>query len=146
MAKIGINMVTGTVKQEDVIIGIDLGTTNSLAAYIHPESGDPIAINYSGLGTIVPSIVHFRKDSKIVVGDEAQQMLVMEPENTIYSVKRLLGKSYSDLKIHSQNLGYKIIDDQSDGMVTLAGVNQHAPADITAHGFISRSGIGDFCQ
>lgn len=133
MAKIGINMVTGTVKQEDVIIGIDLGTTNSLAAYIHPESGDPIAINYSGLGTIVPSIVHFRKDSKIVVGDEAQQMLVMEPENTIYSVKRLLGKSYSDLKIHSQNLGYKIIDDQSDGMVKIkVGEKFYTPIDLSA--------------
>ena len=59
MAKIGINMVTGAVKQEEVIIGIDLGTTNSLSAYIHPNSKEPTAINYSGLGTIVPSIVHF---------------------------------------------------------------------------------------
>ena len=133
MAKIGINMVTGTVKQDDVIIGIDLGTTNSLAAYIHPETGNPIAINYSGLGTIVPSIVHFRKDSKIVVGDEAAQMLVLEPENTIYSVKRLLGKSYSDLKNHTHNLGYKIIDDESDGIVKIRiGDKFYTPIDLSA--------------
>ena len=133
MAKIGINMVTGTVKQEDVIIGIDLGTTNSLAAYIHPETGKPVAINYSGLGTIVPSIVHFKKDGKIAVGDEARQMLTIEPENTIYSVKRLLGKSYSDLKNHSQNLGYKIIDDESEGIVKVRiGDQFYTPIDLSS--------------
>lgn len=133
MAKIGINMVTGTVKQEDVIIGIDLGTTNSLSAYINPNNNQPSAINYSGLGTIVPSIVHFKKDGKIAVGDEARQMLTIEPENTIYSVKRLLGKSYDDLKNHTQNLGYKIIDDETDGIVKIrVGDKFYTPIELSA--------------
>jgi len=133
MAKIGINMVTGTVKQEDVIIGIDLGTTNSLSAYIHPDKKEPVAINYSGLGTIVPSIVHFKKDEKIAVGDEARQMLTLEPENTIYSVKRLLGKSYKDLKNHTQSLGYKIIDDENEGIVKIkVGEKYYTPIDLSA--------------
>ena len=133
MAKIGINMVTGTVKQEEVIVGIDLGTTNSLSAYINPNNGDPTAINYSGLGTIVPSIVHFRNDGKIVVGDEARQMLTLEPENTIYSVKRLLGKSYKDLANHANSLGYKVIDDDSDGIVKIrVGDKFYTPIELSS--------------
>lgn len=126
-------MVTGTVKQEEVIIGIDLGTTNSLSAYIHPDRKEPVAINYSGLGTIVPSVVHFRKDGAIVVGEEARQMLTLEPENTIYSVKRLLGKSYSDLKDHASALGYKIIDDEKEALVNIrVGETFYTPIELSA--------------
>ena len=126
-------MVTGTVKQEEVIVGIDLGTTNSLSAYINPSNNEPAAINYSGLGTIVPSIVHFRNDGKIVVGDEARQMLTIEPENTIYSVKRLLGKSYKDLSEHASNLGYKVIDEDSDGIVKIrVGDKFYTPIELSA--------------
>ncbi len=83
MAKVAINLSTGTLQKEEIIVGIDLGTTNSLVAYIHPEDKTPIAINDQGLGTIVPSIVHFAPNNEIVVGNEAKQYLITDPANTI---------------------------------------------------------------
>ncbi|WP_262920672.1 Hsp70 family protein [Hymenobacter sp. 5516J-16] len=59
MAKVAINLSTGSIQQEEIIVGIDLGTTNSLVAYIHPDGRHPVAINDQGRGTIVPSVVHF---------------------------------------------------------------------------------------
>ena len=56
MAKVAINLATGSLQQEELIVGIDLGTTNSLVAYVHPETRLPAAINDLGRGTIVPSV------------------------------------------------------------------------------------------
>ena len=98
MASVAINLATGGLQQEEIIVGIDLGTTNSLVAYVHPESRQPVAINDQGRGSIVPSIVHFPADkADPVVGTEAREFLLTAPGRTIYSVKRLLGKSYRDL-------------------------------------------------
>ena len=55
MATVAINLATGTFQQEEIIVGIDLGTTNSLVAYVHPDSRQPLAINDQGRGSIVPS-------------------------------------------------------------------------------------------
>jgi molecular chaperone HscA len=93
MAKVAINLATGAIQQEELIVGIDLGTTNSLVAYVHPETRQPAAINDLGRGTIVPSVVHFPADGAPVVGNDAKEFLTLDPANTIYSVKRLLGKS-----------------------------------------------------
>ena len=57
MATVAINLATGSLQQEEIIVGIDLGTTNSLVAYVHPETRQPAAINDLGRGTIVPSVV-----------------------------------------------------------------------------------------
>ncbi|MCC3157709.1 Fe-S protein assembly chaperone HscA [Hymenobacter sp. 15J16-1T3B] len=120
MAKVSINLSTGALQQEEIIVGIDLGTTNSLVAYIHPESRQPIAINDQGRGTIVPSVVHFPADGAApLVGTDAKDYLETDPERTIYSVKRLLGKSYRDLGNHAGELGYKVIDDDSEGLVKI---------------------------
>ncbi len=56
MAKVAINLSTGSIQQEELIVGIDLGTTNSLVAYIQPDTRQPRAINDQGRGTIVPSV------------------------------------------------------------------------------------------
>lgn len=134
MAKVAINLSTGSLQQEEVIVGIDLGTTNSLVAYIHPENRQPVAINDQGRGTIVPSVVHFPTDgSAPIVGTEARQYLLTDPQNTIYSVKRLLGKSYQDLGEHAGQLGYKIIDDNSEGLVQVrVGEQFHSPIELSA--------------
>ena len=133
MAKIGINLSTGSIQQEEIIVGIDLGTTNSLVAYIHPDEKRPIAINDQGLGTIVPSIVHFTSSGEVVVGNEAKQYLLSDPANTIYSVKRLLGKSYADLGEHKDFFGYKIIDDNSEGLVKIrVGDKFYSPIELSA--------------
>jgi len=134
MAKVAINLSTGSLQQEEIIVGIDLGTTNSLVAYIHPETRQPVAINDQGRGTIVPSVVHFPTDGTApIVGTEAKQYLLTDPQNTIYSVKRLLGKSYQDVGDHADQLGYKIIDDNSEGLVQVrVGEQFHSPIELSA--------------
>lgn len=134
MAKVSINLSTGALQQEEIIVGIDLGTTNSLVAYIHPESRQPIAINDQGRGTIVPSVVHFPADgSAPIVGTDAKDFLETAPERTIYSVKRLLGKSYRDLGQHAADLGYKVIDDDSEGLVKIrVGEKFYSPIELSA--------------
>ena len=134
MAKIAINLATGAVQQEELIVGIDLGTTNSLVAYVHPETRQPAAINDLGRGTIVPSVVHFPADGATpLVGSEAKEFLTLDPANTIYSVKRLLGKSYRDLGAHAGQLGYKVIDDDSEGLVKVrVGERFYSPIELSA--------------
>ncbi|RTQ53173.1 Fe-S protein assembly chaperone HscA [Hymenobacter gummosus] len=134
MAKVSINLSTGALQQEEIIVGIDLGTTNSLVAYIHPESRQPIAINDQGRGTIVPSVVHFPADgSAPIVGTDAKNYLETAPERTIYSVKRLLGKSYRDLGTHAADLGYKVIDDDSEGLVKIRVADRfYSPIELSS--------------
>ncbi|RSK51220.1 Fe-S protein assembly chaperone HscA [Hymenobacter rigui] len=134
MAKVAINLSTGSIQQEEIIVGIDLGTTNSLVAYIHPEGRQPVAINDQGRGTIVPSVVHFPAAGEApLVGNEAKEYLLTDPQNTIYSVKRLLGKSYHDLGQHAQELGYKVIDDNSEGLVKIrVGDKFYSPIELSA--------------
>ncbi|RYU84347.1 Fe-S protein assembly chaperone HscA [Hymenobacter persicinus] len=134
MAKVAINLSTGSIQQEEIIVGIDLGTTNSLVAYIHPEGRQPTAINDLGRGTIVPSVVHFPAGGvEPIVGTEAKDFLLTDPQNTIYSVKRLLGKSYHDLGGHATDLGYKVIDDNSEGLVKIrVGDRFYSPIELSA--------------
>ncbi|MGV3503959.1 MAG: Fe-S protein assembly chaperone HscA [Adhaeribacter sp.] len=133
MAKVAINLSTGTLQKEEIIVGIDLGTTNSLVAYIHPEDKHPIAINDQGLGTIVPSVVHFPSSGEVQVGEAARQFLLTDPAHTIYSVKRLLGKSYQDLGQHKDYFGYKIIDDNTEGLVKVrVGDHFYSPIELSA--------------
>ncbi|AWM33544.1 Fe-S protein assembly chaperone HscA [Hymenobacter nivis] len=134
MAKVAINLTTGALQQEEIIVGIDLGTTNSLVAYVHPETRQPLAINDLGRGSIVPSVVHFPADGHDpVVGTEAQEYLLTDPQRTIYSVKRLLGKSYRDLGPHAGQLGYKIIDDNAEGLVKIRVADRfYSPIELSA--------------
>ena len=133
MAKVAINLSTGSIQQEELIVGIDLGTTNSLVAYVHPEDRTPIAINDQGMGTIVPSVVHFTSSGDPLVGNEAKEYLITDPGNTIYSVKRLLGKSYQDLGQHKDFFGFKIIDDNSEGLVKIrVGDRFFSPIELSA--------------
>ena len=118
MAKIAINIATGTLEQKEVIVGIDLGTTNSLVAIIHPETKQPIALKDIDQTTLVPSLLHFGAHGEMHVGNEAKLYLKTDSSNTIYSVKRLLGKNYTDLK-NAQKLSYKIIDNETDSLVKI---------------------------
>ncbi|MEZ4959633.1 MAG: Fe-S protein assembly chaperone HscA [Saprospiraceae bacterium] len=120
MAKIPINIKKGTVQKtsSEIIIGIDLGTTNSLVAYV--REGNPVAVRgQKGKHTLVPSIVHFNADNEVLVGDAAKAKLIADPANTIYSVKRLMGKSYADIKNKHQYFGYQILDDDTESLVKI---------------------------
>ncbi|WP_207427461.1 Fe-S protein assembly chaperone HscA [Pedobacter sp. SYSU D00535] len=118
MAKVSINIATGSIQKEEIIVGIDLGTTNSLVAFINPE-GNPQVINDAGKGLLVPSVVHFNPDGSVVVGNEAKQFLISDPQNTIFSVKRLLGRSYHDIENYKDFFSYKVIDDNSESLVKI---------------------------
>lgn len=132
MAKISINLATGSLQKEEIIVGIDLGTTNSLVAFINPDK-NPIVINDTGKGLLVPSIVHFNKQGDTVVGNEARAFLTTDPENTIFSVKRLLGRSYKDVAGHQDTFSYKIIDDENDALVKIkAGDKFYTPIELSA--------------
>jgi molecular chaperone HscA len=132
MAKISINLATGSLQQEEIIVGIDLGTTNSLVAFINPEK-NPQVINDMGKGLLVPSIVHFNEHGDALVGNEAKEFLTTDPENTIFSVKRLLGRSYKDVADHQDTFSYKIIDDDNDALVKIkAGNRFYTPIELSA--------------
>ena len=133
MAKISINIATGSLQQAEMIVGIDLGTTNSLVAIVHPETKQPICLKEYNANSIVPSIIYFDENNNIVVGEEAEKMLELYPEKTIFSAKRLMGKSYNDIKQNASFFTYKIIDDNTESLVKVQVGNQfYSPIDLSS--------------
>ncbi len=119
MGKVAINIVTGSLQPQETIVGIDLGTTNSLIAIVRSDTHEPIALkDVDGLA-LVPSIVHFDAYGNITIGNPAKELLIAEPERTIYSVKRLMGKSYKDVSKDSGFFAYHIFDDDTDALVKI---------------------------
>ena len=110
MAKISIDINSGTIQKESAVIGIDLGTTNSLIATINSKTQKPYCITRNNK-SIVPSTIYF-SEQNIIVGEEASKKLITDPNNTLYSIKRLMGKSYHDVVEQSNQLNYQIIDNQ----------------------------------
>ncbi len=136
MAKISINLADGSLasNNNELIIGIDLGTTNSLVAYMDRESGRSIAVkNVEGTNKLVPSVIHFADDNKVLVGREAKSFLSSAPERTIYSVKRLMGKSLSDLEGQTDFFGYRIIDQDDERLLKVkVGDRFYSPIELSA--------------
>jgi len=131
MAKVSINLATGSIQKEELIVGIDLGTTNSLVAFINPDK-DPQVINDTGKGVLVPSVVHFGSTGDITVGNEAREYLITDPQNTVFSVKRLLGRSYKDIENYKDFFSYKVIDDDSDSLVKIkVGDKFYTPIELS---------------
>ncbi len=131
MAKISIDLNSGTVAKSEAVIGIDLGTTNSLIATINDADRLPYCITNDS-DSIVPSALYFGKDA-IHVGKKAIAQLVNEPENTIYSVKRLMGKSYTDLQDLNHNLNYQIIDNQDQLVKVKIANKQYSPIELSSY-------------
>ena len=133
MAKIGINIATGSLQKEEMIVGIDLGTTNSLIAIIHPETKQAVALKEYNTSSLVPSVIHFDVNGNVTVGEEAKQYLITEPQNTIFSAKRLMGKSYNDIKYNSSFYTYKIIDDNDESLVKVQVGNKfYSPVELSS--------------
>ena len=134
MAKFAIDLKEGILAKtsSDLIIGIDLGTTNSLVAYV--KDGKPEAVkDKRNKHTLVPSIIHFSLEGKIVVGEEAKEKLIEDPQNTIYSVKRLMGKSFKDVKNYERHFGYQIIDDDTESLVKIRVKDKfYTPTELSA--------------
>jgi molecular chaperone HscA len=133
MAKIGINIATGSLQKAEMIVGIDLGTTNSLVAIIHPETKQPVALKEHDSSSLVPSVVHFDVFGNPEVGQGAKRFLETDPANTIFSAKRLMGKSYKDVSHSAGYFTYKVIDDNTDALVKVqVGSSFYSPTDLSS--------------
>lgn len=133
MAKIGINIATGSLQQAEMIVGIDLGTTNSLVAILHPESREPVVLKDQEGLALVPSLIHFGERGEVLVGEQARPFLTTAPERSIFSVKRLMGKSYQDIREHQHYFSYKVIDDDSESLVKIqVGDKFYSPVELSS--------------
>jgi len=88
------------------IIGIDLGTTNSVVAVM--EGGEPMVINNSEGARTTPSVVAFTKDGNRLVGQVAKRQAVTNPENTVYSIKRFMGRRFDEVNEEMKMVPYKV--------------------------------------
>ena len=114
-------------------LGIDLGTTNSLIAMIHPETNEPIALKEHDSSSLVPSVVYFDELGNAIVGEEAKKHLETDPQRTIFSAKRLMGKSYNDIKERANFFAYKVIDDDTESLVKVqVGDKFYSPVELSS--------------
>ncbi|MDY6907346.1 MAG: Hsp70 family protein, partial [Chloroflexota bacterium] len=115
------------------VIGIDLGTTNSCAAVM--EAGEPTVIPSAEGGRIVPSVVAVSKTGERLVGQVARRQAVTNPENTIFSIKRLMGRKFKEQSVEYDRalLPYKIVENSANGdaWVTM-GDKSYSPPEISA--------------
>ncbi|MCI0453880.1 MAG: molecular chaperone DnaK [Candidatus Dadabacteria bacterium] len=113
------------------IIGIDLGTTNSVVAIV--EGGEPkVLINEEG-SRLTPSVVGFTKDGEILVGGPAKRQAVVNPENTVYSIKRLMGMRYEEATDEAKRLPYKVVKASTGDAWVEAMGKQYSPPQISAY-------------
>ena len=112
------------------IIGIDLGTTNSCVAVL--EGGEPTVITSSEGGRTTPSIVAFTKDGDRLVGQPAKRQAVTNPENTVFSIKRFMGRMYDEVGTEIEEVPYKVSKGKSGSVVVTASDKEYTPPEIGA--------------
>src|SRR5216110_733585 len=114
------------------VIGIDLGTTNSCVAIM--EAGDPVVITNAEGSRITPSVVAFTDSGERLVGQIARRQAITNPENTVFAIKRLIGRRYEEAEVQKamKVLPYKIVRaDNGDAWVEVRG-KKYSPAEISA--------------
>ncbi len=112
------------------IIGIDLGTTNSVVAVM--EGGEPTIITNSEGGRTTPSVVAFTKDGNRLVGQVAKRQAVTNPENTIYSIKRFMGRHFDEVSEEMKQVPYKVQAAGNRDVRVNAGGKDYSPPEISA--------------
>src|SRR5690606_19095346 len=112
------------------VIGIDLGTTNSVVAVM--EGGQPtVIVNQEGART-TPSVVAFSKEGDRLVGQVAKRQAVTNPENTIFSIKRFMGRRFDEVTAETSRVPYKVVRaDNGDAWVEVRG-RKYSPPEISA--------------
>ena len=115
--------------KKDVILGIDLGTTNSCVAVV--EGGEPIVISNSEGKRTTPSIVSFTENDR-KVGDPAKRQAVTNPKNTVYSIKRFIGKDYSACSDETKRVPYEVSKTKTNVPVVKINDREYTPQEISA--------------
>src|ERR1700676_4249535 len=113
-------------------VGIDLGTTNSLVAYIDPQTGAPKCIPGPSGSALCPSVVSLDADSSVIVGEPAQRRLLTQPERTIYSVKRLMGRGVADIQDELKLFPFRIDPSSKNAIRVRLGDKFLTPPEISA--------------
>jgi molecular chaperone DnaK len=112
------------------VIGIDLGTTNSVVAVV--EGGDPVVIPNTEGHRLTPSVVGFAKEGEILVGQVAKRQAITNPENTVFSIKRFMGRRYDEVLHEIKLVPYKVVKaGNGDARVEIRG-KQYAPPEVSA--------------
>lgn len=111
-------------------IGIDLGTTNSCMAVL--EGGEPTVIPNAEGGRTTPSVVGFAKDGQRLVGSPARRQQVTNPQNTIFSIKRFMGRKFDEVSEEMKIVPYEVIKGPNDDVRVKAGGKEYAPPEISA--------------
>lgn len=112
------------------IIGIDLGTTNSVVAVM--EGNEPVVIPNSEGGRTTPSVVAFTKKGERLVGASAKRQAVTNPENTVFSIKRFMGRFHKEVSNEIKEVPYKVKSGNNDVVVVDVGDKQYSPPEISA--------------
>jgi molecular chaperone DnaK len=113
------------------IIGIDLGTTNSCVSVM--EGGEPVVIQNSEGGRTTPSVVAFSKDGERLVGAPAKRQAITNPDKTVSSIKRFMGRMFNEVKEESSQVSYKVVESKDDGTARVQIEDRmYAPQEISA--------------
>ena len=112
------------------VIGIDLGTTNSCVAVIEGKEPEVIA-NAEG-GRTTPSMVAFTSDGERLVGQTAKRQAVTNPQNTVFSIKRFMGRRHEEVSIESTEVPYEVVKGARDMAVVQAGDKESSPPELSA--------------
>ncbi len=112
------------------IIGIDLGTTNSVVAIM--EGRDPKVIENEEGSRLTPSVVAFTKDGEVLVGQVARRQAITNPENTVYSIKRFMGRKYEETLAEQKRVPYKVVKGPNGDVMVDIGGKLHSPPEISA--------------
>src|SRR5882672_1450031 len=112
------------------VIGIDLGTTNSVVAVM--EGGDPVVIVNQEGGRTTPSVVGFGKDGDRLVGQVAKRQAVTNAENTVFSVKRFMGRQFNEVSEEAKRVPYKVSASKNGDARISARGKEYSPPEISA--------------
>src|ERR671917_2170114 len=108
-------------------VGIDLGTTNSVVAVL--DGGEPVVIPNAEGSRVTPSVVAFTKNGERLVGAPAKRQAIINPQNTIYSIKRFMGRRYDEVSEERKIVPYQVVRGRNDmAMVEIQG-KQYAPEE-----------------
>ena len=122
------------------VIGIDLGTTNSVVAVV--EGGDPTVIPNQEGSRLTPSVAAFTKEGETLVGQVAKRQAITNPDNTVFSIKRFMGRRYDEVLQEIKLVPYKVVKASSGDARRGAGQGLHRSGDLRAHPAQAEGGRG----